>query len=259
MKNDLTGKRFGRLTAKFVCGKSKYRHYLWHCVCDCGNEVVVPSNGLTCGHTQSCGCLQRDKTSEARTKHGASGNHREIERLYRVWISMRARCNNPNNKSFKYYGSRMFWFDKENPDVEFVDIREIDREKIWESKDGTRSAFLDVHPTTIADFTDLPFKDNTFYHIVFDPPHITDINENAWIAKKYGKLPNNWEQLIHDGFWECMRVLKPNGTLIFKWSEIDIPLSKLLKVIGTQPLYGHRSGKHMTTHWMAFIKDEVSE
>ena len=106
MKNDLTGKRFGRLTAKFVCGKSKDRHYLWHCVCDCGNEVVVPSNGLTCGHTQSCGCLQRDKTSEARTKHGASGNHREIERLYRVWISMRARCNNPNNKSFKYYGGK---------------------------------------------------------------------------------------------------------------------------------------------------------
>ena len=156
-------------------------------------------------------------------------------------------------------GSRMFWFDKENPDVEFVDIREIDHEKIWESKDGTRSAFLDVHPTTIADFTDLPFKNNTFYHIVFDPPHIKDINENAWIAKKYGKLPNNWEQVIHDGFWECMRVLKPNGTLIFKWAEIDIPLSKLLKVIGTQPLYGHRSGKHMTTHWMAFIKDEVSK
>ena len=58
MKNDLTGKRFGRLTAKFVCGKSKDRHYLWHCVCDCGNEVVVPSNGLTCGHTKSCGCLK---------------------------------------------------------------------------------------------------------------------------------------------------------------------------------------------------------
>ena len=106
MKNDLTGKRFGRLTAKFVCGKSKDRHYLWHCVCDCGNEVVVPSNGLTCRHTKSCGCLQRDKTSEARIKHGASGNHREIERLYRVWISMRARCNNPNNKSFKYYGGK---------------------------------------------------------------------------------------------------------------------------------------------------------
>ena len=106
MKNDLTGKRFGRLTAKFVCGKSIDRHYLWHCVCDCGNEVVVPSNGLTCGHTQSCGCLQRDKTSGARTKHGASGNHQNIERLYRVWISMRARCNNPNNKSFKYYGGK---------------------------------------------------------------------------------------------------------------------------------------------------------
>ena len=156
-------------------------------------------------------------------------------------------------------GSRMFWFDKENPDVEFVDIREIDHEKIWESKDGKQSRYVDVHPTTIADFTNLPFEDNTFYHIVFDPPHLLNLDESAWLCKKYGKLPENWEKLIHDGFWECMRVLKPNGTLIFKWAEIDIPLSKLLKVIGTQPLYGHRSGKHMTTHWMAFIKEEVSE
>lgn len=120
MKNDLTGKRFGRLTVKSVCGKSTDRHYLWHCVCDCGNEVVVPSNGLTCGHTQSCGCLKRDKTSDAKTKHGASGNHRHIERLYHVWISMRARCNNPNNKDFKYYGGKgVFVCDEWNDYSEF--------------------------------------------------------------------------------------------------------------------------------------------
>lgn len=49
--------------------------------------------------------------------------------------------------------------------------------------------------------------------------------------------------------------MKPNGTLIFKWAEIDIKTAELLKVIPYKPLYGHRSGKHMTTHWMAFIKD----
>lgn len=75
-------------------------------------------------------------------------------------------------------------------------------------------------------------------------------------GKKYGKLPPDWKKLIHDGFNECMRVLKPNGTLIFKWSEVDIPLSDILKVIDYEPLYGHRSGKAMKTHWIAFVKEE---
>ena len=153
-------------------------------------------------------------------------------------------------------GSRMFWFNKENPDVEFVDIREMDEEAIWTSGDGKTTSYCSIHPTTKADFTDLPFPDNSFWHVIFDHPHLLNIDDKAWLCKKYGKLPEDWEPLIHDGFWECMRVLKPNGTLIFKWAEKDIKVSKILNVIGAEPLYGHRSGKHMTTHWMAFIKDE---
>lgn len=156
-------------------------------------------------------------------------------------------------------GSRMFWFDKENPDVEFVDIRELDCEAIWKSGNGKATRYCCIHPTTVADFTDLPFGDNSFYHVVFDPPHLTSIGENAWLAKKYGRLSVGWQQMLRDGFAECMRVLKPNGTLIFKWNEYDIPVKKILDVIGYQPLYGHKSGKQQKTHWMAFIKDEVSE
>lgn len=152
-------------------------------------------------------------------------------------------------------GSRMFWFNRYNPDVEFVDNREIDNEIIWRSKDGKEEARITVKPTTVADFRHLPFPDNSFWHVVFDPPHLLNVGDNAWLAKKYGKLPENWQEVIHDGFWECMRVLKPNGTLIFKWAEIDIKLSEVLKVIEANPLYGHRSGKHMTTHWMAFMKE----
>ena len=153
-------------------------------------------------------------------------------------------------------GSRMFWFDKENPDVEYVDNREIDEEAIWKSTKNDSVRKCSIRPTTLADFTSLPFQDNSFYHVVFDPPHLLKVGENAWMAKKYGKLPDNWKQLIHDGFNECMRVLKPNGTLIFKWSEVDIPVKDILKVIDYKPLYGHRSGKAMKTHWMAFIKEE---
>lgn len=62
--------------------------------------------------------------------------------------------------------------------------------------------------------------------------------------------------MIHDGFAECMRVLDDYGVLIFKWSEVQIPLKKVLDAIGEEhkPLFGHRSGKHMNTHWMAFMK-----
>ena len=121
----------------------------------------------------------------------------------------------------------------------------------------TCDPYCSVHPTTIADFTELPFPDNSFYHVVFDPPHLLNVSETAWLAKKYGKLYDGWETMISKGFQECMRVLKPNGTLIFKWSETDIPLKKILQIIGRQPLYGHKSGKRMQTHWLCFMKEEL--
>jgi ubiquinone/menaquinone biosynthesis C-methylase UbiE len=106
----------------------------------------------------------------------------------------------------------------------------------------------------LADFRALPFPDESFYHIVFDPPHLKDIGDTAWMAKKYGKLPKDWQSLIRDGFHECWRVLKTNGTLIFKWNETQIPTSKVIEAIGVEPLYGHKSGKLSKTHWMAFVK-----
>jgi|GEM_PF-2556356 len=54
----------------------------------------------------------------------------------------------------------------------------------------------------------------------------------SWMRLKYGCLDDNWPQMIHDGFWECMRVLDDYGTLIFKWSEVDISLKDVLKAIG---------------------------
>ena len=145
-------------------------------------------------------------------------------------------------------GSKMFWFDKKNPDVVFCDNRKLDTELC----DGRK---LIINPDLIADFTNLPFEDDTFYHVVFDPPHLNSIGDKSWMCLKYGKLPKKWESLIRDGFNECMRVLKPNGTLIFKWSEYDIPLKTVLSVINYDPLYGHKSGKLNKTHWLAFIKD----
>ena len=60
--------------------------------------------------------------------------------------------------------------------------------------------------------------------------------------------------MIKGGFSECFRVLKPNGTLIFKWDEYEIPIKEILKLTDQKPLFGHISGKRAQTHWVTFIK-----
>lgn len=144
-------------------------------------------------------------------------------------------------------GSRMFWFDKSNPAVLFADIRELETELC----DGRK---LEVKPDIIADFRNMPFEDETFKMVVFDPPHLHKLGQDTWMAQKYGVLLPTWETDIKAGFDEAMRVLEPFGTLIFKWNEIQVTTNKILDVIGVQPLFGHPSGKHGRTKWMAFMK-----
>lgn len=55
------------------------------------------------------------------------------------------------------------------------------------------------------------------------------------------------------GFDECMRVLKPNGTLIFKWNEEQVKLKDVLATTEYQPLFGNKRAK---THWIVFMKQE---
>lgn len=99
--NDMTGKRFGRLT---VLHRAQNRSGMtaWHCRCDCGTELDVIAHNLVIGNTRSCGCLKRDRVSDALFKHGLSKSH-----IYHVWNNMHQYCENPNNPSFKYYGLRL--------------------------------------------------------------------------------------------------------------------------------------------------------
>lgn len=143
-------------------------------------------------------------------------------------------------------GSRMFWFNKQHPDAIYMDNRELDTTLC----DGRK---LVVKPDILGDFRDMPFSDETFYMVIFDPPHLLKAGKDSWLGKKYGILGQQWEQDISKGFNECMRVLKPNGTLIFKWNEDQIKLSEILKVIGHEPLIGNRRSK---THWLVFMKEE---
>lgn len=144
-------------------------------------------------------------------------------------------------------GSRMFWLNKANPLAVFVDNRE-------ESHVLCDGRTLEISPTVKADFTDLPFPDETFYLVVFDPPHMASLGQNSWMAKKYGRLLPDWEPEIQAGFDECWRVLKPNGTLVFKWNSTDVPLAHVLTLAPAEPLFGHITGRQSKTHWLCFLK-----
>ncbi len=142
----------------------------------------------------------------------------------------------------------MFWFDKDNPNVEFCDNRVVPKQEFYTNR------YIEIKPDTVCDFTDLPFEDNQFYLVVFDPPHLKHVGDSSWLKLKYGRLEGDWQKMIHDGFTECFRVLKPNGVLIFKWSEVDIPLKEILKLCPEKPLFGNRSGRNNNTHWVCFMK-----
>lgn len=141
-------------------------------------------------------------------------------------------------------GSKMFWYDKNDPDVVFMDIR---KERCTLCDGRT----LEVNPDLIADFRNIPFPDETFYVVVFDPPHLIHAGENSWVRKKYGILPGDWESYLREGFCECKRVLKENGVLVFKWSEDQIKTADVLKAIGENPCFGDKRSK---TRWMFFMK-----
>lgn len=148
--------------------------------------------------------------------------------------------------------TRGFWFDKQDNRALFMDRR---KEECRIKPDaGHPARNLIVSPDIVADFTDMPFPDETFWHVVWDPPHAR-FGETSVMAKTYGTLMGtDWREMIRGGFSECWRVLVPGGTLIFKWCEWEIPLREVLAQIPERPLYGHISGKRAQTHWVAFLK-----
>jgi len=104
-KIDLTGRRFGRLVVLYDTGERKGGQVVWRCRCDCGNKVNVVGRSLTSGNTTSCGCYNRERVVEVKTKHGMKrqgGTHP----IYQTWHAMLQRCEYPNDKHYKDYGGR---------------------------------------------------------------------------------------------------------------------------------------------------------
>lgn len=155
-------------------------------------------------------------------------------------------------------GSRAFWFDRRDVRAIFVDRRR-ERHTLPDvsSTGGARELVID--PDVQADFTALPFPDNSFLHVVFDPPHFARNGPRSWVGIKYGTLTGDWREMLRRGFAECFRVLRAGGTLVFKWCSDEIPVSRILALTPEQPLYGHKSGKNSRTHWIVFIKPPLPQ
>jgi len=100
----LQNQTFGRLTAISCIHKNGVLY--WKCRCSCGNYVEVIPASLTSGKTRSCGCYQRERTSQTRLKHGFSKKGSESTRLYRIWSAMKYRCYNPKSNHYNRYGGR---------------------------------------------------------------------------------------------------------------------------------------------------------
>ena len=149
-------------------------------------------------------------------------------------------------------GGKMFYFDKSDSRVLFQDIRKI-KTKLCDER------IFEVNPDVVCDFTNMPYEDETFSMVVFDPPHLKYTGSKKELKGyqmiKYGALYSDWRDMLSKGFKECFRVLKSGGFLIFKWNETDIKVSEVLRLTNEKPVFGHKSGKRSNTHWICFMKN----
>ena len=146
-------------------------------------------------------------------------------------------------------GGRLWWWDKAHPLALYIDKREAppgsnDARPNWSCK-----------PDMIADFRDLPFRDDSFRLVLFDPPHIVRPNPSGRVVVCYGALDPLAEQDdLRRGFAECWRVLAPGGTLIFKWAG---SLDRVEPHFPSTPIVGNRDlsfNRGLGTRWIIFYK-----
>lgn len=187
---DLTGQRFGRLVAiEATKRRDGNRSILWHCLCNCGKKCFVSSRNLKYGSVQSCGCLQRDAVRKSVTKHGMSRT-----RIYKIWQAMIQRCENPNDKNYKYYGGRDIkvcdrWHTFENF---YADVGERPKGKSldrWPNNSGN------YEPTNWRWASKIEQANNTRalkLFLAFGPYNQVKIAKNQHIfAKKWGLSPGH--------------------------------------------------------------------
>jgi hypothetical protein len=130
---DITGRRYGRLTAIECVGRKPRPNgssvAIWRCECDCGSVVDYQMASLNSGRAISCGCANRDHSLGSMS-----------EPTMRSYNAMMARCHNPKSAGYKTYGG--------------AGITVCDRWRFGEDgKTGFRCFIEDMRPRPCADFT----------------------------------------------------------------------------------------------------------
>jgi hypothetical protein len=146
---------------------------------------------------------------------------------------------------------RTMWNNKKDPDAVFIDMRR------------------EVKPDVICCWQYLPFKSKAFRVINYDPPHMVYRVEGkpSFLTEKFGLLEREtWPRDLKLAFNELWRVLKRDGTLLFKWNDNHIPTKKVLALAPVKHKFGtpvggsrgfrnkHSKEPRSTTFWFCFVK-----
>lgn len=160
-------------------------------------------------------------------------------------------------------GMKSIWrnIQRNRDDVLWIDKRQEDKGFADDQHPG-----VEIQPDRVEDFRDLDIPDEEFNLIVFDPPHKTSSNGmeqlTGIIDQKYGALQaETWQHDLSKGFEELWRVLRPGGTLVFKWADNHIDFEDVLSVFPEEPLFGTTTtqSSRVKTRWFVFYKPKSNE
>ena len=159
-------------------------------------------------------------------------------------------------------GGKHIWHEqmKDDDRVVFSDLRNVDEGEL-----EVRRQNWSVDPDVLADTRQLPYKDESFDLVCFDPPH--RVNENGMdqltgiLLRKYGALrAETWQADLKASFDELWRVLRPGDTLTFKWADETKAHGEVLDQLDQTPLYGTNTAKgDDSTKWWVFHKSRSRE
>lgn len=164
------GTKFGKLT---VTGSpvNVNRSRRYPVECECGTHRIISASELN--KTKSCSICRKPAL-----KHGASADKDQV-RLYDVWSSFKARCQNQNNDAYRYYGGRGITFCDEWR--EFIPFRD------WALANG----YADNLTIDRKDYNGNYEPENCRW--VTQSEQVRNTSHNVWITA-FGetKLQNDW-------------------------------------------------------------------
>ena len=162
-------------------------------------------------------------------------------------------------------GTKSMWFQKNHPLVTYMDKRSGNF--LYWNKTKAEKTVVKINPDVVSEWKDMPFDNNHFDMVLFDPPHIIQKGDSKNPIKMevyYSYLPkDSWREILKDGIDELFRVLKPEGVFVFKWAETKVSIDEILKLFPYPPIFGNRTkdlnkAKNDTVHWLLFLKYNVN-